>query len=75
VTKLKFRAVQDGTGWLWDVFTEDGRVIARGIELSQLSAATTAMPVATRGVASLREAAADRALESRAGARPARAPE
>jgi hypothetical protein len=43
MVSLKYRIVEDGAGWLWEVFTHDRRKNASGIEASDTMARVAAM--------------------------------
>jgi hypothetical protein len=54
-TTLRYRVLEDGDGWRWEVVAQDGRVIAHGTE-GHRGAATTAAVL--QGMRSLQDATA-----------------
>jgi hypothetical protein len=52
MTSLKYRVRDDGAGWLWEVFTDDGRTVASGTEGSNITARAAAMLEGIRALSS-----------------------
>jgi hypothetical protein len=50
MTSLKYRVREDGAGWLWEVFTDDGRTVASGTEVSNSTARAAAVPEGIRAL-------------------------
>jgi hypothetical protein len=52
MTSLKNRVRDHGAGWLWAVFTDDGRTVASGTEASNVTARAAAMLEGIRALSS-----------------------
>jgi hypothetical protein len=43
MASLKYRIRDDGVGWRWEVFTDDGQIVASGSEATDTTARVAAM--------------------------------
>ncbi len=54
---LKYRVRQDGAGYVWEVFADDGRPLAKGVEVDSVKARAAALAVGMRELKSSQPAA------------------